>query len=208
MVNAVDDKILLSARDSVFVNFPGGDKPKAGSRYLLYRTLGRVVHPLTGKKYGYMTQITGVASMQSQERAVSRARIDTAVTEVERGHFVTPLVDDPFTEVKPKPTAKEVEGVVLAVEFDGGVVAGEEQVVFIDKGTNEGLERGNLLNVVSPGDPLTGRHEGLPETIIGRLVILAANDNASTCLVVNAVREIEPGTKVVTVKSIDPRARL
>ncbi len=200
LTNSVNDKMLLANRDSVYLSFPGGKKPKPGDRFMVYRTLGEIMHPVSGKRWGYMTQITALASIEAVDGGLPRARLDYTVVEVERGQYVTPFVQDPMSEVSPTRAGKPVEGVVLAVRFDGGVVAGEQQVVFIDKGKPDGLDRGNELDVIVRGDPLTGRKQDLPPTSIGRLMVLQANETASTCLVLKSTREIEAGTKVVTVQ--------
>ncbi|MBI3179427.1 MAG: LysM peptidoglycan-binding domain-containing protein [Deltaproteobacteria bacterium] len=200
LTNSVNDKMLLAPRDSVYVSFPAGKKPQPGERFMVYRTLGEVVHPVSGARWGYMTQITALASIEGVGGGLPRARLDYTVVEVERGQYVTPFVQDPMLDISPTRAGKPVEGVVLAVRFEGGAVAGEQQVVFIDKGKTDGLDRGNELDVIVRGDPLTGRKADMPPTSIGRLMVLQANENASTCLVLKSTREIEAGTKVVTVQ--------
>ncbi|OGR10663.1 MAG: hypothetical protein A2341_18415 [Deltaproteobacteria bacterium RIFOXYB12_FULL_58_9] len=199
LTNGRDDKMLFATGDTVYLSFPKDKQPKPGERYMIYRTLGRVVHPRTKEPYGFMTQVTGFASVEAlAEGDVTRARVDSTVVEVERGQYVTPLMEDFFNAVQPKATSAEVAGVVLAVQFDGGVVAGEHQVVFVDKGSSHGLFRGNRLEVVSHGDPYTGKVAGMPNHSIAELMVMQANETASTCLVTQSLREIEPGAMVVS----------
>ena len=202
LTNAVEDKTLLATHDAVFIVFPSGSQPKGGDKYMVYRTLGEVVHPVTHKVFGYMTQVTGFASILDVQNRTSRAKLLGTVVEVERGQYVTPLVEDPMVVVSPVPAAKAVEGVILAVQFDGGVVAGEQQIVFVDKGAKDGLSRGNRLEVQVQGDPLTGEKTDMSFTTIATLMVVQATDTASTCLVVNSMREIEPGAKVVAMTAL------
>jgi hypothetical protein len=195
LTNAAEDKILFSQRDLVYVTFPKDRaRPKAGERYMVYRTLGKVVHPVSSDTVGYMTQVTALASVENVEDAVTRVRLDQTVVEVERGQYLAPLVADIMGEVTPKSTKAKIGGVVLAVQFDGGVVAGEQQVIFVDKGTRDGLGRGDQLVLVTQGDPLTGRSRDMPFTEVARAMVVQVNDTASTCVVTDSRREIEPGT--------------
>lgn len=201
LTNAVGDKQLLSVHDRVYLSLRG-KKPSPGDELMLYRTLGEVIHPVTSKRFGYMTQITGFASVESVEPSVTRARINYAVVEVERGQYVTPLDQTLMMEVKPRPAKKAVAGVVLALQYDGGAIAGETQVVFVDAGSGAGLERGNVLEIVSQGDPYTGETAGMPRESKGRLLIIQANEIASTCLVIGSYREIEPGDPFVALTEL------
>jgi hypothetical protein len=202
LTNAADDKTLLSANDAVFITFPATKQPKSGEKYMVYRTLGEVVHPVTHRLFGYMTQVTAMASIVDVQTRVSRARLLGSVVEVERGQYVTPLVEDPMVEVSPHPAGKAVEGVILAVQFDDGVVAGEQQIVFVDKGAKDGLARGNRLEVRAQGDPMTGEKTDMPVSPVATLMVVQATDTASTCLVVSSIREIEAGARVVALTTL------
>ena len=69
-------------------------------------------------------------------------------------YMKAPMMADILSRVTPKPATARVEGVVLAVQYNLGEIAGEHQVVFVDRGTKDGIERGNRLQVVQKGDPL------------------------------------------------------
>ena len=64
---------------------------------------------------------------------------------------VGPMPDDLLIDSTTVPSRTDVEGVVLNV---GHVPrnAGAHNIVFVDKGSADGLERGNLLNVLTRGD--------------------------------------------------------
>jgi hypothetical protein len=200
LTNARDDKILFGPNDEVYLSFPAqAPRPKPGDRYMVYRTIAEVTHPVQNSHFGFMTQVTGVATIEKVEAEVTRARLRWTVIEVERGQYVAPLTSDILGRVTPKVASLRIEGVVLAVQYDSGAVAGENQVVFVDRGTNAGLQRGNRLRVYERGDPLTGRTENMPVYAIAMLTVVQATDTASTCLVTDSRREIEPGDLVITV---------
>ncbi len=194
--NSADEHILLSRNDRVFLSFPRESQPRSGERYFVYRTVGKVTHPVTKKNFGYMTEVTGFASIEEVYEKVSKARIDATRLEVERGQFVTKLEEDIKERVTPTSASAPLEGYVLAVNYDTGVVAGQHNVVFIDKGKNDGVQRGNQFTVSRTDDPILGDPKDLPPKTIATLMVVDTRDNASTCLVVAAKQEVEPGLKV------------
>jgi hypothetical protein len=194
--NALPDKLLLSPSDEVFITFPDRKRPSSGQRYMVYRTVEEVRHPVTHDKYGYLTQVTGFASVRAGDNDVSRAVITEAVTEIERGQLVAPLAQLPLADQRPTNAKVPLSGVVLALE-PGPSLVGERQVLFIDIGAGRGLEVGNKLAVYVDEDPVAPDRK-LPLTPVAVLVAIDVRDQATTCLVLDARRELRPGMQVKT----------
>ena len=198
LTNSLHDKVLLRVGDLVLLTFPKNKMPKIGDTYVLYRTLRQVNHPVNGRKIGFMTEITGTAIVQELERDVARAQIKNAVREVERGQMATPLKGDLVVSVKGTPAKRTVDGVVVAIEGDH-VSAGEQSMVFIDKGKRDGLERGNEVRVRTHGDPLTETDKNFPDIDLATMILVDVRDTSSSALVVDSLREIWPGDPVRSV---------
>ncbi len=197
LTNSISDKILLTPPDDVFITFPEGQRHASGQRYMVYRTVQEVKHPRTHKRYGYMTQITGFATMQgSAESNIARAKLTDAMVEIERGQRVAPLMKLPSLQQQPTTSDRHLEGVVLAVQ-PGEQMAGQRQIVFVDLGASSGLKSRNRLVVYTDRDPLHPKTR-LPPTPIANLMVIDVRDNAATCIVQSALREIEPGLIVKT----------
>jgi len=177
LTNAAPDHFLLSTGDRIYITFPDGQEPPVGDRYLIYRTVDSVTHPTENTGWGYMTQITGFASVLNNEDGVTEAEIIFSALEIERGQLVTRMERDPFIHVVPVP---------------------DEELVFIDKGTNDGVERGNRFQVIESGDQLTGL--GLPPRPIALLQVVDAKPTASTCLVLHTRRELATGDVIRSAK--------
>jgi len=198
LTNAAPDKILLQPGDDVYLTFSKGERPSKGQRYMIYRTVREVKHPISDDSWGYITQITGLAQIQRVEGEVAEARLTYGESEVERGHLVTPLRHNPFISPKVVVAARQIEGVVLAVNEMPATIAGTDQVIFVDRGSNDGVQVGNQFDVVTRGDRVTETSKNLPEYTIGSLLVIDIKENAATCLVTAARREIEPGQLVRT----------
>jgi len=196
--NALADKLMLSPQDEVFITFPDKKRPSSGQRYMVFRTVEEVRHPITHDKYGYLTQVTGFAAVRDGGDAdVSRAVITEAVAEIERGQLVAPLAQLPLADQRPTNAKVPLSGVVLALE-PGPSIAGERQVVFVDIGAGRGLEAGNKIAVYLDQDPVDPDHK-LPPTQVATLVAVDVRDQATTCVVTASQHELQPGMTVKTV---------
>jgi hypothetical protein len=196
LTNSMADKLMLSPKDEVFITFPGNKRPSSGQRYMVYRTVEEVRHPVTHDKYGYLTQVTGFASVRVSDGDVSRAVLTEAVSEVERGQLVAPLAQLPFADQRPTNARVPLSGVVLALE-PGPSMVGERQILFIDIGAGTGLQPGNKLAVYTDKDPVVPDRT-LPPTPVAVLVAVDVRDQATTCVVVDAKQELRPGMQVRT----------
>src|SRR5690606_8614736 len=76
------------------------------------------------------------------------------IYEMERGQYVAPLEGDLRVLLRPVATSKKIQGTVMAVREEEGTIAGDNDLVFIDKGKKDGLELGNRLRVLGRGDRL------------------------------------------------------
>jgi hypothetical protein len=107
---------------------------------------------------------------------------------------------------------------------------GKDQVLFIDRGENDGLQPGNRLFVVRRGDawrqtllttttmastsirmdvpeplqfvatPLEGDDEMFPEEVVAELRVIRAHKYSSLALVTASDEEVEPGDQAVARK--------
>ena len=117
---------------------------------------------------------------------------------MERGQFVAPLLQSPLVTVYPAKADKVVDGVILAVQNDHEAFVAQGNYVFIDRGSVDGVTKGQRFKVYRFPVQFAGAPEEVARLDIGTLMVVDAKDKASTCLVVNANQEISPGDAVRT----------
>ncbi len=194
------EKQMLDTLDVVYIKFKSGGA-KVGDRYLIYRTVSKVIHPKTGELYGYLTHIMGTLRVAHVEQGEDTGVIDRAYDAIERNDYVAPLTGKFDRPITPKANAREMKGYVLASFIPAITDMGEYHIAFVDKGKRDGVEEGNTFTVVRRSDGLTDivdRREDpkLPDEDIGLLVVIDVKDKASACLVMRSVKEIEVGDRV------------
>ena len=134
-----------------------------------------------------------------------------------------------FAVVPPRQSEVALTARVLTSMYPHKFV-GTEQVVFLDRGSNDGLREGNRLFVVRQGDtwrrtldttnetastrvltsvdedakaeptPILGDESTFPQFVVGELSILSVQEFSSLALVTRAEREIEPGDRALALK--------
>jgi hypothetical protein len=107
---------------------------------------------LRGDAKGTLVAILGTARVDKYDpqTKIARAKVTESLDVIERGSFVGP-VRRRFEVVPPVRNDVELWGHVAASLYPH-VLYGQNQVVFIDKGSQEGLVPGNRLFVVTRGD--------------------------------------------------------
>jgi len=159
---------------------------------------------------------------------VARGEIVESLDVIERGAKVGP-VGRRYYVVPPAATQVEVQARILTSLYPH-LIMGREQVVFIDRGANDGLKPGNRLFVVRHGDAwrrtletasvmarsrilmdvperldlevtsLEGDEETFPEEVVAELRVIRSHKYSSLALVTESHEEIEPGDQAVTRK--------
>ncbi len=202
ITSAFDEKFILTPEDQAYVRFGPGVTPQAGQRYLVFEPASEVLHPVSHKPFGWRTSIIGTVRVLSVEGGVATVRILSSYAPIERGALVSPYADRLNGHVAEKPNRADVKGVIVASQFDEVSQIGASDFVFVDRGSADGVEDGNVFTVVRQGDPVdpAGVREldrkPLPDEAIGSLVVVDAREHSSTVLVTRSKLELAVGDRV------------
>jgi hypothetical protein len=207
-----EDHLLLGDFDQVYLRVSTAHDVHIGQELTVFR-------PTRALGSGAIVQIQGtvrVDQWNSKDR-VARGQIVETLDAIERGARVGPIPRR-FEVVPPKRNDADVVTHV-AIASQPHVFFGQNQVVFIDKGSDAGLKLGNRLFVVRHGDAwrqsmvtdqtarrIVGeredpavventprmRNEGaLPEEVVAELRVVDVQKGTATCMVTRADREVE-----------------
>lgn len=203
---STEEKLLLSAGDSIYLTYPEGRPPKVGTRYSIYRPRKVIKHPNTGKKVGAYVRVIGeleIVSVKKGKRA--RAIITDSTAVIERGAAVGPLQRQ-FKKIEPTVPAVDLQATIVDQLFADELI-GARQVVVLDRGSNHKLAKGNRLYVVRRGDAYvdlggkptsTGQDDRrYPARAIGEVIVVQVGKNTSLALVTRSVQEIGVGDHVL-----------
>ncbi len=228
VAGAVEEQMLLAQGNHVYLLLKqGAPLPRQGQELTLFRTV-RQPEPVKGarKPPGEIVAVLGTVRIESYDpkTRVARATITESLDVIERGAKVGP-VRRRFDVVPPVANKAKVEARILTSLYPHVFLA-QNQVVFLDRGAEDGLVPGNRLYVTRRGDrwreslstrasrervrvdstgvaevditPLPGDPKDFPEESIAELVILRAEKYSSIALVTQSRQEVVPGDVAVS----------
>jgi hypothetical protein len=208
LIGNEDKRTLLGQTDNVYVNVGKTNRVIPGDRYSIFRITenpltGRpifVKHPITGKNVGYQVTNLGELTIVKVDIESAEAVIDNSYQDIHDGDLITPYL--PPLEEKVDVIGTEVEqlkGYIIANKNNVKLM-GDEDIVYLDLGADDGLMRGNALEIYKPcelvRDKVTNKTIRVPEKIIGHVVILNPLKKTSVGVIIDATQEIVVGDQV------------
>ncbi len=192
-----DDKVFLSFRDTAFVN--------VGDRYALIKVGDEVVDPVTGEPLGNIVENIGTLEVTSTD-GVAEGRIESSYKEILAGTRLRPL-EETVTEVEVVEAESDVHGYIVS-GMEKQVQFAEYDMVFIDKGSLDGIKKGNIMRIYRERDPEPdplnpGRLVKLPPIDLGALLVIDVREKTATGIILKSFDAIVSGDSVKTVKSGD-----
>jgi hypothetical protein len=208
-----EEKQMLSPFDTAYVLFKSAPPVRPGDRIVLFRPDGEITDPVTHKKLADQTRTVGVARVLTVQDKQCTVQIERNFEEIERGDLARPWVAQE-KRVTPKPNLTDVSGFIVGDTTKEISDLGESNVVYIDRGSADGVQEGNTFAVVRHGDGLneamlsgtksksggSGGSEAskvqVPKENVGLLLVTDTSEHVSTAVVIKSVRELIPGDVV------------
>lgn len=192
----------LGEYDEIYIEFGVDTKVKRGERFTIYREEAELDHPETGDLVGHRIRHLGVARVLDADQHYVKALILRSYEEIQRGDLVTSIF--PHSWVVGPVTNKNELSATLIDFFEPGTMSGQFQYVYIDRGRNDGVERGNRFIVRRRGDGTweddneDDDHEldAFPWERVGEVMIVEAFESASLGVVAASISELEIGEQL------------
>jgi hypothetical protein len=206
ITGSTEEKTLLSPGDDVFIEYPEGHPPQLGHRYAVYADSEKVKHPDSGKVVGEYVLLRGevvITEVKKDKRA--RGQITYLTDVIERGMHVGSMKTQ-FKDVTPRAPDKDLEGIVVA-RIGVAALIGDREIVFIDRGTDDGVKPGDQFRLVRRGDAKIERggpqgdvgqdDRRYPDHSIGSILVVEVAKNTSVAIVLDTKQETGIGDHVV-----------
>jgi hypothetical protein len=101
--------------------------------------------------------------------------------------------------IQPRPADVNVTAYIVAVK-DLDQIVGHMSVVYLDRGYDDGVKRGNIFEVVRRRMGRAPLKMRLPDVVLGRVLVLQARAKTSTGVVISMVEDFSKGAFL---KSLD-----
>lgn len=195
-------KTLLARGDRVYLRFRNTSDVNCGDVYSLYHHIKEVRHPeVRSARLGHAYQVSGeVLITDVGERWVS-GQLVQSFSEIGRGELITDRV--PVAgRVRSLEMPQDVDGFVIDKSVQVADLVHKNQVIFIDRGRNDGVQSGTVFWVVRRGDGLTTKaariDQTLPDQVVGRMVVFAADEHISTAVMTDQAVDVRVGDRITS----------
>ena len=211
IVGSPEGHMLLSPFDEVYVRFDEPSAVQIGREYSVFHEFD--VAARGNDEHGTLVRIFGAVRVTSwdRDRNMARGVITEALDPIERGYRVAPM-DRRFDDVPARRNMHDARGSVVAA-LRPTRYQGDQQVIFLDVGAEQGLESGNRAFIVRRGDewrdqlnrtPVDmgstvdseGNDDRYPDEVVAEARVVLVRRRTAVALVTRATREIAIGDRV------------
>lgn len=193
VVSFIDEHLVGGKGTTVYIRGIGDVDPSTAENYSLVRDTGPYIDPETNEILGREALPVGEVSID-EFADVSTALVTRSFREALVGDRILPLEQqDLVRNFYPHAPATPIEGRIISI-YDGVSAIGQYQVVTLSVGTEDGIERGHVLNIFEAGrvvlDPVKGGQVQLPALQSGQLMVFKTDTKVSFALIMRARRAV------------------
>jgi hypothetical protein len=207
IVATQEGRVLLTRGETAYVR---GDL--GGARdFRLFREARPLLDPQTREVLGYEARFVGTAEfvragesrpgLDGKEVVVpSTFTVKTVRLEAGVGDRLSPTPQSDFSAFVPRAPDKPVGGQVISI-YGEALSAGQNQIVALNRGAADGIERGHVLALWRAGITTVDKTDAartalkLPDERHGLLFVFRVFDRVSYALILNVLEPVAPGDR-------------
>jgi len=201
IIDTIDNRLMMAEGDTVFCEMVNLSGTEPGDAFDIVAFGKPVYHPVSGQLIGHQVATVGSLVITGVNPSVATARITFSNQEIRRGNVLIPF-EPPALEVALKKARNLLNGYIIAAK-QGKLGLGQNDIIYIDLGSADGLEAGNLLYLTRPRVPselvTVDPNVQLPEVLLGNAVVVETKEHTAAALVLKAVDALQRGDQVRTV---------
>jgi chemotaxis protein MotB len=185
------DHMILGSRDVLYLRLKNPGDVASGDLFTIYRRAHKVFHPTTGQYLGHLVNRLAVVQVSQIDKDLTTVEIMRAYAAVSPGDpvmkFVPPTDEGAAIDL---PSADDVEGRIVELQSNMGIMnlVAQRNIVYLDRGREDGIRSGDRMDVVRFGG-------NLPQRVVGELKILSMEDRTATALITKSISRILKGDR-------------
>lgn len=208
IVATQEGRVFVSRGETAYVR---GDL-KGARAFRVFRQSRPLLDPETSAVLGFEAQFVGTAEFtragEIRTTADGKAAADVPASFVITGtrldagvgDRLAPVPQRDFSAYAPHPPAAAVNGQIISI-YGEALTGGQNQIVSINRGASQGIERGHVLALWRDGVLTVDKTDDnktaikLPDERIGLLFVFRVFDNVSYALIVSALDPVQRGDR-------------
>ncbi|MDH4082896.1 MAG: OmpA family protein [Nitrospira sp.] len=193
------NRMLLGKGDSLYLRLNTSTDVAVGDLFTVYRRVRKVFHPVTREYLGFVVNRSAVVKVTAADHALTTAQAVISYGPISPGdpvvRFVAPTLD---FEPSPVENVSNLDGMIIELQADRSMtLVAQSNVVYLDRGREEGLKAGDLLDIQRYS-------AGLPSRTIGKLKVLTTEPHTGVAKVLKANTRVMKGDRFKLVESAAP----
>jgi LysM domain-containing protein len=203
IIGGAEPKNSFGYDDIVYVNIRSTEDVNIGDKYIMFNPLKKVKHPVTGSEYGRLIKILGILRITAKDKpGMYTAQITLSFDVSGKGTMLMPYQEPNPIYDTPQTKTKDIAGYILEV-MDGRTINGQHDIVYLDKGSADGVEPGDRF-VVYTGPNKDGyagtENVTLPRKLVGETQVILVKEHTSTAVVRKSTDILVKGDQVESKK--------
>jgi hypothetical protein len=207
IVATQEGRVLLSKGENAYVRGEIGQN----SSFRIFREAKPLKDPATGSVLGYEAAYVGAADFVrpgesrvgadgKPEIVPSTFTITNMRQEANVGDRLSPVPPREFSNYAPHAPSGELKGQIVSIYGDG-LSAGQNQIVALNRGATDGMERGHVLALWTAGSRVKDTTDPtrptltLPDERHGLLFVFRVFDRMSYALILNVKDPVKAGDR-------------
>ena len=200
IVAAPEGRVLATQGDSAYVR--GIAQPQ--DNYRVFRRAQPLKDRKTGEVLGYEAVYVGAAElarMPTQANEAATVTLRQVRLEIGAGDRLAPVPARVFRNYVPHSPERDVDAHIVSV-YGEALQAGQNQIIAINKGEADGLERGHVLAIWRAGRNITDRTGDKPESVRlpdekhGVALVFQTFKRVSYALIMSVKEPVGPGDRI------------
>lgn len=222
IVAVPEDRVLITTGDRAYARGMTGAPlverdPRVAESFRVFRNAVPLRDPTTREVLGFEAKYLGSAALVRSEgvmeasagtqapvvRVPATIDITRAKEEIRVGDRLLPEPARMLWSYTPRAPMHAVDGTIVSVYGDAVAMAGQSQVVVINKGLADGVEMGHVLAIQKAGRRILDRSKDgeraelqLPSELNGLMMVFRSFDRLSYALVLDVTDVVRVGDRV------------
>ena len=207
IVATQEGRVLLSRGDTAYVRGELGGK----TNFRIFREPKPLKDPTSGELLGYEAVYVGSAESvrpgETRNGADDKPEIVPATFAITRirqeanvGDRLAPVPEREFSNYAPHAPSSPISGQIVSLYGDA-LTAGQNQIVSLNRGARDGVERGHVFALWRTGEKVIDRTDPsrptikLPDERHGTLFVFRVFDRMSYALILSVKEPVKPGDR-------------
>lgn len=183
----VGNRMRLGQNDVLYLKLKHPGEAAVGDLYTVYKRTRKVFHPATGQYLGYLITRLAIVQVVQVDKELTTVRAVRAFGAAAPGDPVMRFVLPHSDEAAVIPASSDVTGMVVELQADLQMtLVAQRNIVYLDRGSDDGLKPGDRMDLIRYGG-------ALPPRQVGEVKVLSTEQHSSTALVTKSVSRILKG---------------